>query len=73
MTMEDDELRVLRELINAGRLVATIDISGEPFHFVTSITEHTGQPGKLILWLDPQGVSDDLKTVMADLDPDDGP
>jgi hypothetical protein len=67
----EDELRVLHELISARRLVATIDISGEPFHFVTTVTGHTGQPGKLILWLSPQGVSDDLITVMVDPYPDD--
>ena len=66
----EDELRVLHELINSGRLVATIDITGKPFHFVVSMTQHNVQPGMLILWLDPQGLDDDLETSMGET-PDD--
>lgn len=66
----DEELNVLRTLIEERRLVATIDLDGLPFHFVTSVTlrqfppdEH--DPDVLILWLDPHGVGHDLETPMV--------
>jgi hypothetical protein len=68
--MDNELLRALRELIDAGRLVATIDVTGKPFYRVTSLTPHTGQPGKLICWLDPQGLDDDLRTPIDDPDAD---
>lgn len=65
MFTHSEAIEVLRNLINAGRLVATIDVSGEPFHFAVSVTQRT-IGDEIILWLDPTGVDDDLSTVMCD-------
>jgi hypothetical protein len=62
---DDDAMAMLWDLIHAGRLVATVDVSGEPFHFVTCLSRRT-IGDELILWLDPMGVDDDLMTVMSD-------
>ena len=56
------ELHVLQKLLRTVRLIATIDIDGYPFHRVHTITRH--RLGPLILWLDPEGLDDDLITSM---------
>ena len=61
----DEELRVLGKLIEEDRLVATIDATGEPFHRVACLTQHTGRRDKLILWLEAEGLDDDLETPMT--------
>ena len=61
-------LAVTEQLLDEG-LFATIDVTGRPFHRVTTITRHTLH-GKLIFWLDPDGLDDDLTTVMAPHDDD---
>jgi hypothetical protein len=59
-------VKVLLRMMREGRLFATIDEEGEPFHEVTTITQNTRFPDRLVLWLFPQGVDDDLRTPMGD-------
>ncbi len=66
----DEELRIIAKLVEEDRLIATIDRTGEPFHRIASMTSHSRRRDKLILWLQPEGLDDDLETPMADPDPD---
>ena len=66
--MTDDEIRALNKLIAEDHLIATIDVTGKPFHRVMDVTQHTQRRDKLILWLEPAGLDDDLETPMADPD-----
>jgi hypothetical protein len=62
-----DERRVVHKLLLTGRFIATIDVDGKPFHRVHTITRH--RLGPLIMWLDPQGLDDDLETPMGRCSP----
>lgn len=60
----DQEARLIAAMVEEGRLLATTDQHGAPFRFVRDVSRHTREADKLILWLDPQGVDDDLTTPM---------
>ncbi len=65
--MTDQEIyALLLHLTLSNRLVATVDVDGEPFHWVTNTTKRS-IGNEFILWLEPQGVDDDLTTPLAAL------
>jgi hypothetical protein len=62
----DRLVQQIAALAEQGKLIATIDEHGAPFRFVRNVSRHTRRPDTLVLWLDPQGVNDDLETPMPD-------
>ncbi len=64
--LSDQQLQLLTEMVEQGKLLATADTHPTSFRPVSVVTRHTQRPDTLILWLDPQGVDDDLTTPVED-------